>query len=90
MFIPIFIVYRKKATPYLIALTSHSLIGDTLTGQTQLLWPITLQSYGTGIDIISPTNVTIEILLFLTALIIMLKTKDFQEILKALPLFVVR
>jgi membrane-bound metal-dependent hydrolase YbcI (DUF457 family) len=81
-FIPIFAVYHKKATPYLIALIQHSLIGDYITGQTQLLWPITTQPYGIGIDILNPTNVTIELLLFLASTLIMVKTKDTATLLQ--------
>jgi len=77
VFIPIFAVYHKKATPYFIALIQHSLIGDYVAGcQTQLLWPITTQQYGTGINIKSQTNITIEWIIFLTSVIIMLKTRD--------------
>lgn len=82
VFIPILAVYRKKAIPYFVALTQHSLIGDYITGQTQLLWPITTQSYGTGIDIMSQTSVTLELLMFLASIIIMLKTKDLQALIK--------
>jgi len=82
-FIPIFIIYHKKATPYLIALIQHSLIGDYITGgQTQLLWPITTQPYGTGICIKSQTNITLEWIIFLTSIIIMLKTKDTNTLLQ--------
>jgi len=53
------------------------LIGDYIAGgQTQLLWPITTQYFGTTIDIRSPTNVTIEWIIFVASMIIMLKTKD--------------
>lgn len=77
IFIPIFIIYHKKATPYLIVLIQHSLIGDYIAGsQTQLLWPITTQTYGTGMCIRSQTNITIEWIIFLISIIIMLKTKD--------------
>jgi membrane-bound metal-dependent hydrolase YbcI (DUF457 family) len=81
-FIPLFAIYHKKAIPYFIALTQHSLIGDYITGQTQLLWPITTQSFGTGMNITDPKNVTIELLLFLASIIIMLKTKDLQALIK--------
>lgn len=81
-FIPLFAVYHKKAMPYLIALIQHSLIGDYITGQTQLLWPITTQSFGTGMNVTDPKNVTIELLLFLASIIIMLKTKDLQALIK--------
>jgi len=83
IFIPIFIMYHKKAIPYFIALIQHSLIGDYIAGgQTQLLWPITTQTYGTGLCIQSPTNITIEWIIFLTAIIIMLKTKDTTTLLQ--------
>jgi len=75
-FIPILAVYRKKAIPYFVALTQHSLIGDYIVGQTQLLWPITPQSYGINIDIMSQTSVTLELLMFLASMIVMLKARD--------------
>jgi hypothetical protein len=82
VFIPIFAIYHKKAIPYLIALIQHSLVGDYITGRTQLLWPITTQSYGIGIDIMSQTNVTIELLIFLASLAIMVKTRDAAKLLQ--------
>jgi hypothetical protein len=75
-FIPILAIYRKKVIPYLVALTQHSLIGDYIVGQTQLLGPITTQPYGINIDIMSQTNVTLELLMFLASIIIMVKTRD--------------
>jgi hypothetical protein len=77
IFVPIFAVYHKKATPYLTALIQHFLIGDYLAGGgIQLLWPITTQQYGTSLSIKSQTNITIEWAIFLTSMIILLKTKD--------------
>jgi len=76
LFLPLFITYRKKATPYFIALIQHSLIGDYLTGDTQLLWPATTNWYGTGIPITSPINITMELVLFITSLVVILYTKD--------------
>jgi hypothetical protein len=69
--------YGKRATPYFIALTQHSIIGDYITGEgTQLFWPITSNGYGGGIKITSLTNISLEWVFFLTFLTIMLKTKD--------------
>lgn len=77
VFIPVFVVYRKNALPYFIALIQHSLLSDFIAGgKTQLFWPITSQHYGIEMSIESPTNVTIELLAFLASMIIMLKTKD--------------
>jgi hypothetical protein len=80
IFVPIFAIYHKKATPYLIALIQHSLIGDYIAGGgVQLLWPLTTQPYGTGIAIRSQTNIGIEWIAFLAAVIIMVKTQDITK-----------
>jgi len=77
VFIPIFAIYHRRATPYFIALISHPLICDYIVGgQIQLFWPLTTQHYGMGISIISPTNITMEWIIFLTSTIIMIKAKD--------------
>lgn len=76
IFLPTFIFFKKRAVPYFVALIQHLLIGDYLTGDIQLLWPITTNWYGLGIGITSLTNISIEWILFLTSLTIMFKTKD--------------
>jgi len=77
VFIPVFALYRKNAFPYFIALIQHPLLSDFIAGgKTQLFWPLTSQHYGIEISIESPTNITIELLAFLTSIVIMLKTKD--------------
>jgi membrane-bound metal-dependent hydrolase YbcI (DUF457 family) len=77
VFIPIFAVYQKRATPYLIALIQHSLIGDFMVGgQIQLLWPITTGYYGINMNMKSQTSIAAEWTLFLISIIIMLKAKD--------------
>ena len=76
LFLPIFILFKKRAIPYFLALIQHSLIGDYLTGWTQLLWPITTNWYGLGMEITSLTNILIEWTLFLTSTAILFKTRD--------------
>jgi membrane-bound metal-dependent hydrolase YbcI (DUF457 family) len=77
VFIPIFAVYRERAIPYLVALVQHSLVGDYVAGgRVQLLWPITTQYFGTSTGIRSPTNITLEWVMFLTSMIVMIRTKD--------------
>jgi len=76
LFLPVFMLYGKRATPYFVALTQHILIGDYLTGGTQLLWPITINWYGLGMEITSFANIFMEWVLFLTSMTIMFKTKD--------------
>jgi hypothetical protein len=83
VFIPLFALYGKMASPYFVALIQHSLIGDYIAGGgVQLLWPLTSQLYGMNISIRSPTNITLEWLAFLVATIVMVKTKDTQILLQ--------
>jgi membrane-bound metal-dependent hydrolase YbcI (DUF457 family) len=82
IFVPLLIQYRRRALPYFIALAQHSLVGDFIIGETQLLWPITSTWYGLGISIFSPTNIIVEWSSFLVAVAIMLKTKDLHNLLK--------
>ncbi len=104
VFVPFFIVYRKQALPYFIALISHSLIGDFFVGgQIQLFWPITAQEFGLHelglpyLAIEDAVNVAIELSLFLAATIIMIKTKDIllffkankSNLILAIPIFTV-
>jgi hypothetical protein len=76
LFLPIFILLKKRAVPYFVALIQHSLIGDYLVGSTQLLWPITTNWYGSGMEITSLANILMEWTLFLTSTAILFKTKD--------------
>ena len=80
LLIPALIRYRKKAIPYYVALIQHPLIGDFLTGGQgiQLLWPITMDSYGLGICMETLVGVSLEWALFIGCIAIMLKTKDAQ------------
>ena len=97
LLIPAILLYRKKAIPCFIALAQHSLIGDYITGGTQLLWPLTSHIYGTGREITSLPNILLEWGLFLISMVLMLKTKDIwllfrhhrSNLLLSTPLFAV-
>jgi hypothetical protein len=85
LFIPVFIWLRKKAIPYYLALISHPLIADFITGgQLQLLWPLTTQEFGLHelggpyIDIASPLNIALELTLFAAATFVLIKTGDWK------------
>jgi len=79
VFIPIFILYRKRAAPYFVALIQHSLVGDFLVGgKTQLLFPLSTQYFGTGMSILSQTSVAIEWAAFLTSILVMVMIKDIK------------
>jgi len=85
LFIPIFLLYRKKAAPYFVALIQHLIIGDYLTGGTQLLWPASDAMYTMDIGIASLTNIALEWGLFLVSITIMFKTKDVLFLFKHHP-----
>jgi membrane-bound metal-dependent hydrolase YbcI (DUF457 family) len=78
LFFPLFRIYGKKAAPYFVALTQHSLIGDYVTGGVQLLWPFTTHIYGASLEATSLAALVLEWGFFLTSLTIMLKMKDMQ------------
>jgi len=83
LFIPVFIVWRRQALPYFIALVQHSLVGDYLGGGgLKLLWPLTNTTYGLRIDIKGATNVVIELFAFLVALFVLLRTRDLFKLFK--------
>ena len=87
MSLPFFLLYKTTAIPYFTALAQHSLVGDFLTGGargegTLILWPISLTPYGLPIRVLDPINVTLEWCSFLVAIIVMLKTRDLQKLLK--------
>lgn len=83
VFAPFFIIYRKRAIPYFIALIQHGLVGDFIAGgRVQLLWPLTDMYFGTSLGIRSLTNQALEWTFFLAAIMLMLKMKDFREFLE--------
>lgn len=79
--IPFFVIYRKKAVPYIVALFSHTLIGDIFTGGTQLLWPFSSTWYNlSNFSVRSDFSVGMELSIFIVCTILMLFAKDFQKL----------
>ncbi len=92
IFIPIFVYYRKQAVPYFLALLSHSLIGDFIVGgKLELFWPISTQQFGLHelggpyIDIFSGVNMVLEVSLFIAAMAVMYKMRDWKVFFRADP-----
>jgi len=79
-FIPFFIIYRKKAVPYFLALISHPLIGDLPGGGVQLLWPISNAKFGLPvyISVFNPISILAELILFIVALLVLYKSNDWR------------
>lgn len=85
LFIPIFLMYRKHAIPYFLALISHPLLGDFfIGGQLQLFWPISGDSYGVqqigsyDLSIDGAINITLEVTLFIVAMLTLYKSGDWK------------
>ncbi|HLN44597.1 MAG TPA: metal-dependent hydrolase [Candidatus Sulfotelmatobacter sp.] len=79
--IPLLILYKKTFIPYFAAITSHTLIGDYFTGGTQLLWPITNQTYtALHFKVNTPTYALLELIPFTISIAIMVKKGDLQKI----------
>jgi membrane-bound metal-dependent hydrolase YbcI (DUF457 family) len=81
-FIPFFILYRKTVLPYFAAFLSHLLIGDFFTANgLQLLWPVRSNWYGAlFIPPESLLNITLELSLFIIAIIAMYKLGDLKTL----------
>lgn len=78
LFLPLFMVYRRRAIPYFMAAAQHFVVGDYLTGGEglQLLWPVTSQWYGIGFEAASLTSILFEWGSFLVSFAVMHKTRD--------------
>jgi hypothetical protein len=83
LFLPIFVIYKKKAAPYFVAVIQHIIIGDYLIGgDLQLLWPLTSNTYGLDIGMASLSHIVLEWGLFIVSLAAMIKTKDILSLFK--------
>ena len=76
--IPAYLIHGKKTVPYFVALAQHSLIGDYITESTKLLWPLTQNMFGTGIEVTNFSNILLEWSIFLISMAVLLKTQDIQ------------
>ena len=79
--IPFFVFYRKRVVPYYVALLSHSLIGDFVTGGAQLFWPLSNGTFGlTNVDVKSLLSSSVELTLFFVSILVMLKLGDLHSL----------
>ena len=82
IFLPIFVVYRKKAIPYFVALLSHSFIGDIYShiAGVQLFWPLSTNWFSIAdVSNLSFLSIGFELSLFAISTTIMLLNKEFQR-----------
>ena len=82
LFIPVFIIYKRRALPYFASLIQHSLIGDYMFGGVQLLWPLNRNWFGMRIPMMSITDVTVEWIFFAASAATLFKTEDVRSLLQ--------
>ena len=90
IFIPFFIIFKKRALPYFFSLASHSVLADFfIGGDIQLFWPPTelefaASQYGfPAVKINDPANIGLELGLFIFAVVIMAINSDFLDFFKS-------
>lgn len=82
LIISFFVLYKKQAAPYYVALLSNSLIGDLFTGGIEMLWPLSEKWFSyLSISVESMPTIIAELLLFAVTTPIMYKTGDIKKIL---------
>jgi len=79
--LPFFVIYRKKAFPYFVALLSHSLIGDIYGSMgVQLFWPFSRNwIHVFNVSTISDLSFGFELVLFAISVVVMFVNKDFRK-----------
>jgi membrane-bound metal-dependent hydrolase YbcI (DUF457 family) len=80
--VPFFVVYRKRAIPYYVALLSHSLLGDYFTGGLEMFWPLSTEWFGVYVSVNSLFSILAELVLFAVALAFMVKSGDLRSLFK--------
>ena len=80
--LPFLVIYKKKAIPYVVALFSHSLIGDVFSGGVQLFWPFSpAWIFFSNISVRGTISVGLELVIFVVCTAVMFVNKDFQKLL---------
>ncbi|MCW3998432.1 MAG: metal-dependent hydrolase [Candidatus Bathyarchaeota archaeon] len=86
IFIPFFLIFKTRVIPYFVALASHSVLADFfIGGEIQLLWPLTESEFSAAqfgfsmVQINDPINIALELILFIFAILVMLKAGDFLK-----------
>jgi membrane-bound metal-dependent hydrolase YbcI (DUF457 family) len=83
LMIPFFIIYRKQAIPYYVAMLSHIFLGDYFTGGIELFWPLSHGWFGElNLDVTSLPSASVELALFILTVPIMFNLGDLQAFLK--------
>ena len=80
IFLPVFIIFGLKSTPYFVAVMQHFAFGDLLMGKVMMLWPFTSKQFGFGIPMPSALDVTLELAGLALALGIIMNSRDLKRL----------
>lgn len=86
--IPLLLLWRKRAVPYIVALASHSFLGDYLTTPSgaqgvQLLTPLSQTWFTAGYEKIQFQYIYIELALFAIFILMIWATGDLKKLMQA-------
>ncbi len=59
LFVPVFLLYRKRAIPYFVAVIQHMLFGDLIVGYGNPFFPLEVNA-SLGVDLFSIHNIALE------------------------------
>jgi len=80
IFLPLFVKFKRKSIPYFVAFLSHALIGDIFSGGIELFWPFSTDLiYILDISVTNTLSITLELALFIGAVMIMIFSNDFKK-----------
>jgi len=80
--LPFFVVYRKSAIPYFVALLSHSLVGDIYSAGVQLFWPFSMDwVFVSTLSNTAAISLGLEVVIFVVCSAVMFVIKDAQRLL---------
>lgn len=88
--LPIFLLWKKRALPYLVALVSHPILGDYPTRPSkvpgiQLFFPLSSGWFSAGSEVTRLVYVSLELALFFAFLALMFTTRDVAGLLTHHP-----
>ncbi len=79
LFIPFFIIYRRRSLPYFTAVIQHIMLGDIVVASTRVLWPLDYE-LGLRLSLTSSTSIAFEFIgLAIMALLILRYDKVIKD-----------
>ena len=82
VFAPLFMIRPRKTAPFFAALATHSLIGDYLTGEVKLFWPLSSEwlKFENTITMGNLFETGLELALFAILIATLILSRDFNHL----------